>query len=64
MRWNPRPAGANRSIWTARELQHLLADQGLVISAVAVAWQRAPACDWVAYAADVNRRSPGGERTP
>jgi DNA-binding Xre family transcriptional regulator len=33
MRWNLRLAAANRSIWKASELQHLLADHGLVISA-------------------------------
>jgi DNA-binding Xre family transcriptional regulator len=33
MRWNLRLAAANRSIWKASELQHLLAEHGLVISA-------------------------------
>jgi DNA-binding Xre family transcriptional regulator len=33
MRWNLRLAAANRGIWKASELQHLLADHGLVISA-------------------------------
>ncbi|SRR6266568_1359349 len=33
MRWNMRLAAANRGIWKASELQHLLADRGLVISA-------------------------------
>lgn len=64
MRWNLRPATANRGIWSAPELQHLPVDHGLVISVVAVARQRAPAGDWAAYAADVSRRSPGSERTP
>lgn len=30
--------------------------------AVAVAWQRASAGDWTAYAAEISRRTPGGER--
>jgi hypothetical protein len=55
MRWNLRLAAANQSIWKAPELQHPFADHGLVISAVVVAWQRAPA-------AGVRRRSPGSER--
>ena len=33
MRWNLRLAAANRGIWKASELQHLLAEHGLVISA-------------------------------
>jgi DNA-binding Xre family transcriptional regulator len=33
MRWNLRLTAANRGIWKASELQHLLADYGLVISA-------------------------------
>ena len=33
MRWNLRLAAANRGIWKASELQHMLADHGLVISA-------------------------------
>ena len=33
MRWNLRLAAANRGIWTASELQRMLADRGLVISA-------------------------------
>jgi DNA-binding Xre family transcriptional regulator len=33
MRWNLRLAAANRSIWKASELQRLLAEHGLVISA-------------------------------
>jgi DNA-binding Xre family transcriptional regulator len=33
MRWNMRLAAANRGIWKASELQRLLADRGLVISA-------------------------------
>ena len=33
MRWNLRLAAANRGIWKASELQHLLAGHGLVISA-------------------------------
>jgi hypothetical protein len=31
---------------------------------VAVAWQRASAGDWTAYAAEISRRSPRGERVP
>ena len=64
MHWNLRLAAADRGIWKAPELQHLLADHGLVISAVAVARQRAPAGDRAACTADVSRRSPGSERTP
>lgn len=33
MRWNLRLAAANRSIWKASELQRMLAERGLVISA-------------------------------
>lgn len=33
MRWNLRLAAANRGIWTASQLQRMLADRGLVISA-------------------------------
>src|SRR5215813_12316468 len=33
MRWNLRLAAANRGIWKASELQRLLADRGMVISA-------------------------------
>jgi DNA-binding Xre family transcriptional regulator len=33
MRWNLRLAAANRDIWKASELQHMLAERGLVISA-------------------------------
>lgn len=33
MRWNLRLAAANRGIWTASELQRMLAARGLVISA-------------------------------
>jgi DNA-binding Xre family transcriptional regulator len=33
MRWNMRLAAANRGIWKASELQHLLAERGLLISA-------------------------------
>lgn len=33
MRWNLRLAAAKRDIWKASELQHLLADHGLRISA-------------------------------
>jgi DNA-binding Xre family transcriptional regulator len=33
MRWNLRLAAANRSIWKASELQQMLAEHGLVISA-------------------------------
>jgi DNA-binding Xre family transcriptional regulator len=33
MKWNLRLAAANRGIWKASELQKMLADRGLVISA-------------------------------
>jgi len=33
MKWNLRLAAANRGIWKASELQRLLADRGMVISA-------------------------------
>jgi DNA-binding Xre family transcriptional regulator len=33
MRWNMRLAAANRGIWKASELQRLLSERGLVISA-------------------------------
>ena len=33
MRWNLRLAAANRGIWKASELQRLLAERGLVVSA-------------------------------
>ena len=33
MKWNLRLAAANRGIWKASELQRMLADRGLVISA-------------------------------
>lgn len=33
MRWNLRLAAANRGVWKASELQRILADHGLVISA-------------------------------
>jgi len=33
MRWNLRLAAANRGIWKASELQHQLAEHGLVVSA-------------------------------
>jgi len=33
MRWNLRLAAANRGIWKASEMQHLLAEYGLTISA-------------------------------
>jgi DNA-binding Xre family transcriptional regulator len=33
MKWNLRLAAANRGIWKASELQRLLADRGLVVSA-------------------------------
>jgi DNA-binding Xre family transcriptional regulator len=33
MKWNLRLAAANRGIWKASELQRMLADHGLVISA-------------------------------
>jgi hypothetical protein len=49
MKWNLRLAAANRGIWKASELQRLLADHGLVIPAVVVAWKRAPAGDWAAW---------------
>jgi DNA-binding Xre family transcriptional regulator len=33
MKWNLRLAAANRGIWKASELQRLLADRGMVVSA-------------------------------
>lgn len=33
MRWNLRLAAANRGIWKASELQHILAEHGMAISA-------------------------------
>lgn len=33
MKWNLRLAAANRGVWKASELQHMLAERGLVISA-------------------------------
>ncbi len=33
MKWNLRLAAANRGIWKASELHHMLAERGLVISA-------------------------------
>ncbi|TCO48140.1 helix-turn-helix domain-containing protein [Actinocrispum wychmicini] len=33
MKWNLRLAAANRSIWKASQLQRMLADHGLIISA-------------------------------
>lgn len=33
MRWNLRLAAANRGIWKASELQRILADHGMVVSA-------------------------------
>ena len=33
MRWNLRLAAANRGIWKASEMQHLLAEHGLTVSA-------------------------------
>lgn len=33
MKWNLRPAAANRGIWKASELQWMLAERGVVISA-------------------------------
>ena len=33
MKWNLRLAAANRGVWKASELQRLLADRGMVISA-------------------------------
>jgi DNA-binding Xre family transcriptional regulator len=45
MRWNLRLAAANRGIWKASELQHLLAEHGLVISAgkMSQLWSGEPA---------------------
>jgi DNA-binding Xre family transcriptional regulator len=45
MRWNLRLAAANRGIWKASELQRMLADHGLVISAGKMSglWSGAPA---------------------
>ena len=45
MRWNLRLAAANRGIWKASELQHLLAEHGLVISAgkMSELWSGQPA---------------------
>ena len=45
MRWNLRLAAANRSIWKASELQRMLADRGLTISAGKMSglWSGAPA---------------------
>ena len=43
MRWNLRLAAANRGIWQASQLQRLLAERGLVISAtVSAERMRAP----------------------
>ncbi len=33
MKWNLRPAAATRGIWHAADLQHLLAEHGLQVSA-------------------------------
>jgi hypothetical protein len=33
MKWNLRLAAANRGVWKASELQRMLAERGLVISA-------------------------------
>jgi DNA-binding Xre family transcriptional regulator len=45
MRWNLRLAAANRGIWKASELQRLLAEHGLVISAGKMSglWSGTPA---------------------
>ena len=45
MRWNLRLAAANRSIWKASDLQRMLADRGLTISAGKMSglWSGAPA---------------------
>jgi len=45
MRWNLRLAAANRSIWKASELQRMLAEAGLVISAGKMSglWSGTPA---------------------
>jgi DNA-binding Xre family transcriptional regulator len=45
MRWNLRLAAANRGIWKASELQRLLAERGLVISAgkMSQLWSGQPA---------------------
>lgn len=45
MKWNLRLAAANRSVWKASELQRLLADRGLTVSAGKMSglWSGAPA---------------------
>ncbi len=45
MKWNLRLAAANRSIWKASELQRMLAEAGLVISAGKMSglWSGVPA---------------------
>lgn len=45
MKWNLRLAAANRGIWKASELQRMLADAGLVISAGKMSglWSGSPA---------------------
>src|SRR6266516_4528592 len=45
MRWNLRLAAANRGIWKASELQRMLAEGGLVISAGKMSglWSGSPA---------------------
>ncbi|MCP2290798.1 helix-turn-helix domain-containing protein [Nocardia amikacinitolerans] len=45
MRWNLRLAAANRGIWQASEMQRLLAEHGLVISAGKMShlWSGSPA---------------------
>ena len=45
MRWNLRLAAANRGVWKASELQHKLAEHGLVISAGKMSglWSGSPA---------------------
>jgi DNA-binding Xre family transcriptional regulator len=45
MKWNLRLAAANRSIWKASELQRMLAEAGLVISAGKMSglWSGSPA---------------------
>ncbi|WP_248960270.1 helix-turn-helix domain-containing protein [Sphaerisporangium perillae] len=45
MKWNLRLAAANRGIWKASELQRMLAEAGLVISAgkMSALWSGSPA---------------------
>jgi hypothetical protein len=61
MRWNLRLAAADHGIWKASELQHLRADDGLVIPVVVVSSQHASAGD---RAACFSRPSPSTDRTP